>query len=63
VIRCITCIYRDELGYCSNPHIHETSPRGIDDLVYSYAEDGGFWVGPAFGCIHHTVPTLKPKGE
>lgn len=24
-----------------------------DALVYSYQEDGHFWTGPEFGCVHH----------
>jgi hypothetical protein len=22
-------------------------------LIYDYHEDGGFWVGEKFGCVHH----------
>ena len=24
-----------------------------DSLTYEYCEDGTFWVGPKFGCVHH----------
>jgi len=56
---CGSCIYRDENGYCINEKLTEswmstrTDPSYSDYLIYSYNEDGSFWVGPDFGCIHY----------
>jgi hypothetical protein len=67
ILRCGTCSsYSD--GQCTNPKLRE--PRGKtraeDELVYSYDEGGVFYVGPNFGCIHHSpskavsAPALHP---
>lgn len=31
-----------------------TDEKKADMMVYDYNEDGGFWVGERFGCVHHT---------
>jgi len=43
---------------CTCPKLREDDGYGtgaftIDALVYSYPEDGKFWTGNEFGCIHH----------
>jgi hypothetical protein len=57
---CITCIYRNEEGFCNNEKLKEGYDTfdyigdKDDSLIYQYYEGGGgFWVGPNFGCIHH----------
>ena len=40
---CKTCKHRDEKGYCGNEKI----------------SDGGFWVGPEFGCVHHIGENIE----
>jgi hypothetical protein len=56
--RCKTCRLRTDDGYCTSPQIREdelgTVPKTDDELVYDYYEDGRFWVGPNFGCVHWT---------
>lgn len=64
---CSTCKYRDEGGNCNNDKIREDwslDSRQLKDdpecdmLIYSYDENGSFWVGPKFGCVHWRA---KPK--
>jgi hypothetical protein len=47
--------YKKAGGICSSDKIVEDRWRGYgaDMMVYSYAEDGEFWTGPDFGCVHH----------
>ena len=56
---CETCKYRNENGCCEHPKLREerygTLETEDDELVYSYYEGGWFWVGPKFGCVHHTM--------
>lgn len=40
-------------GYCRCERIGDDNRYLPDSLVYSYAEGGSFWTGPAFGCVHH----------
>lgn len=42
-------------GLCRCPKLREDYGRdhAADEMVYSYAEDGSFWTGPEFGCVHH----------
>lgn len=40
-------------GFCHSEKIVEYGPYKEDMLVYSYCEDGRFWTGPKFGCVHH----------
>ena len=42
-------------GICSSDKIVEDrwQGHGADMMVYSYCEDGEFWTGPDFGCVHH----------
>lgn len=41
-------------GMCGSEKLTENwGEHGSDMLVYSYAEGGGFWTGPNFGCVHH----------
>lgn len=55
---CGSCRFRDEHGQCNNEHLMESGPHVKKDLdrsvclMYSYNEDGGFWVGENFGCVH-----------
>lgn len=43
-------------GYCESGKIVEDQWTGhaADMLIYPYREDGDFWTGPEFGCVHHT---------
>ncbi len=58
--RCKTCANRDEHGYCRSPKLAERlnqrdeDKESADMMLYDYYEGGGFWVGPEFGCVHHT---------
>lgn len=56
---CETCKYRNENGWCEHPKLREERYGNLetedDELVYSYYEGGWFWVGPKFGCVHHTM--------
>lgn len=56
---CETCKYRNEDGWCEHPKLREERYGNLetedDELVYSYYEGGWFWVGPKFGCVHHTM--------
>ena len=53
---CGECRHRDAEGYCTSDKLEEEWNRKRDDdceyLIYSYPEDGRFWVGPKFGCVH-----------
>lgn len=56
---CHECKWRDlDYGFClNNEKIHGTQYSyefgdKKDHLVCSYQEDGAFWVGEEFGCIH-----------
>lgn len=52
---CKNCKWRDEEGHdCQNSKIKEgvSGERKDDELVYSFPEGGGFWVGENFGCVH-----------
>lgn len=55
---CETCKYRDNDGRCQNEKLVEEwgqdANKREDMLIYDYSEGGGFWVGPRFGCVHHT---------
>ncbi len=61
---CKTCKWRQEkppTHVCTSPKIgergqfHNADPEDMQDvLIYSYDEGGFFWVGPDFGCVHHT---------
>ncbi len=33
-----------------------------DVMRYDHDEDGGFWVGPKFGCVHWKKTKDKPGG-
>jgi hypothetical protein len=73
---CQTCQYRDENGYCDNemiseshgippkdsPHYAKFESENNSALRYGYYEEGAFWVGPNFGCIHHTPKPLERSG-
>lgn len=52
-------------GYCLNDKIRENDcgGRAPDELVYSYMEDGAFWTGPDFGCVHHSEGHALILGE
>lgn len=54
---CGTCANRDENGYCQSSKIAENywqdEDHKSDMLIYDYQEDGRFWVGEKFGCVHH----------
>ena len=56
---CETCKYRNEDGWCEHPKLRQERYGNLemedDELVYSYCEEGWFWVGPKFGCVHHTM--------
>ena len=42
-------------GICTSDSLGEPGdPKAYnkDSLTYSYDEEGYFWTGPAFGCIH-----------
>ena len=57
---CETCKYRNEDGYCEHPKLRQerygTLEMEDDELVYPNNYEGGwFWVGPKFGCVHHTM--------
>jgi hypothetical protein len=56
--RCETCTYRNATGHCTNKKLDEdwgqTESERQDMLVYDFSEGGGFWVGPQFGCVHHS---------
>ena len=57
---CETCKWRVD-GFCTNESkIREGSyswqGQELDDtdsLIYTYQENGAFYVGPKFGCVHH----------
>ena len=54
---CKDCHYKDEKGLCSHEKIKEQDwqDRFIENkdcLIYSYNEDGYFYVGDYFGCVH-----------
>ncbi len=60
--RCITCKHREINGFCTKEDkIHEPGqgnlnqgePGSEDHLIYDYHEEGCFWVGENFGCVHH----------
>lgn len=57
--RCKTCNSRNKKGYCTSKKldvdIYFPEEEKQDMLLYDYAEGGGFWVGPKFGCVHHTA--------
>lgn len=40
-------------GYCTSDKFSEARGHAPDTFVYSYDEDGSFWTGPQFGCVHH----------
>ena len=54
---CGTCKHRDSTGHCQSEKLSEdcyqTDEKKADMMVYDYNEDGGFWVGERFGCVHH----------
>lgn len=56
---CKTCQHRSKRGYCCSDKIAENLGFGGDEksdmLIYSYVEDGRFWVGENFGCVHHAI--------
>ena len=57
---CETCKYRNEDGWCEHPKLRQERYGNIemedDELVYPNNYEGGwFWVGPKFGCVHHTM--------
>ena len=57
---CETCKYRNEDGWCGHPKLRQERYGNIemedDELVYPNNYEGGwFWVGPKFGCMHHTM--------
>ena len=61
--KCKTCVHHNAYnhlgvlgGYCECPKLTEdNSDRDFqpDSLVYSYPDDGYFWTGNKFGCVHH----------
>jgi hypothetical protein len=53
---CKTCKSRSLSGYCINHKISEDIGQEYteDMLVYEFYENGSFWVGENFGCVHHT---------
>lgn len=65
-MHCKDCEYRDKEGNCTHEKIREEffverwddeNPvnREVDRsdcLLYTYEEQGEFWVGPEFGCVH-----------
>jgi hypothetical protein len=58
--RCGTCRSRNADAECTNPKLREPKAGGFstdpgnDELVYSYSEDGRFYVGELFGCVHYS---------
>ena len=48
---------RSSGGYCKNSKLCEDWDDAYqpDQLVYSYMENGTFWTGPNFGCVHHSI--------
>ena len=56
--RCKTCTKRDKKGRCQSEKLDEDYGQNDDTkkdmLIYDYNEGGGFWVGPEFGCVHHS---------
>jgi hypothetical protein len=53
---CSACKHRNGEGYCESLKLREGDASRFneeDELVYSYNEGGGFWVGELFGCVHH----------
>jgi hypothetical protein len=54
---CGSCANRDEYGYCQSEKIAEDGwqdeDKTADMLIYDSHEDGRFWVGEKFGCVHH----------
>ncbi len=67
--RCKTCKYwtksgkseppgKEAGGYCQSEKITEdyTGKHEADMLVYPYTENGSYWTGPEFGCVHHDQP-------
>ena len=62
---CKTCKWRDQDGFCQNGKLQESNglapqPDQMNALIYSYEESGKFWVGPEFGCVHHSHPAGFP---
>jgi hypothetical protein len=57
--KCITCTSRDETGHCNSEKLQEDhcqpEKKRADMLIYSEDEDGSFWVGENFGCVHHSA--------
>jgi hypothetical protein len=55
---CETCKFRSNDGYCQNKKLAEDGSQSNEErqdmLLYDYSEGGGFWVGPKFGCVHHS---------
>lgn len=51
------CTERFHGGICMSPKLMEATydddNYAPDTLVYPYQEDGDFWTGPEFGCVHH----------
>ena len=57
---CETCKYRNEDGWCEHPKLRQERYGNLemedDELVYPNNYEGcWFWVGPKFGCAHHTM--------
>ena len=62
---CQTCTYWSDrapfdrpqnhvLRHCKNEKLTDCLYKNAEDeLVYGYQEDGGFYTGPKFGCVHH----------
>lgn len=61
--KCETCKFRNNKGRCTNEKLNEdlgqSAEERIDMLIYDYNELGGFWVGPQFGCVHHSGPNIE----
>lgn len=56
---CKTCKHRDGDGYCDSTKFVENigirDDEKSDMLIYEYIENGRFWVGENFGCVHHAA--------
>ena len=59
---CKNCKWRDDREQCTNPKLHDDIGLAeSDQLVYIYQEDGGFWVGDDFGCVHFEAGVCPPR--
>ena len=54
--RCKNCLFWDENHICNSEYLTEMGSAENDNLedslIYSYNEDGCFYTGKNFGCVH-----------